>query len=457
MKKALGISAGIFLLILLVCYGAGCFYFQSHFFYGTIIEGTVYGCLTESEVRDDLVRRQSSYKLTVYGRNGLKDILEGEEAGVILEPAAELQQILGRQIFYRWPLSFLETHVYELKNSVRVAEEVFQAAAGQLSIFCPENIQKPQNAYLSDYSPSDKGYFIVPEVEGNQIRREEALEAIRTALLNREKELELTDEEYYVQPLLRADDEVLIRQAERLNAYAKLVFTYDMHGIEVVVDGDQIHEWLVEENNEVRIDEEKACAYVQTLADIYDTYGKERDFITIEGEKKRLRSGAYGWKLDVRAEQEALLKMLNERKSCRREPEWVKRGYAEGETDIGNTYVEIDLGAQQLYLIKNKEVVLESRLVSGNAARGWSTPSGVFGLTYKTRNAVLRGADYATPVSYWMPFNRNIGMHDATWRGTFGGTIYKTNGSHGCINLPFGKAKEIYNFVETNMPVVCYY
>lgn len=457
MKKILGITTGILAVLLLTVYGIGCYYFQDHFFYGTVIDGTVYGCLTEPEVSKDLIRRQNDYELKVYGRNSLKDILSGKGAGVTLEPEAELRKFLECQIIYLWPLSFFEEHVYELQNSVQVDEEQFLETSGRLSVFLPQNIIKPRDAYLSGYSAKDKGYIILPEIEGNQIRREKALEAIREALLNREKELELTDEKYYIRPLLRSDDEVLIQRAERLNTYTRLVFTYDMHGIEVAVDGDQIHKWLVEENNEVRIDEEKACAYVQTLADTYDTYGKERDFITVEGEEKHLRSGAYGWKLDVRAEQEALLAMLKEGKSCRREPEWVKKGYVKGVTDIGNTYVEIDLGAQQLYLIKDKKVVLESKFVSGNAARGWSTPSGVFGLTYKTRNAVLRGADYATPVSYWMPFNRNIGMHDATWRASFGGTIYKTNGSHGCINLPFGKAKEIYDFVETNMPVVCYY
>lgn len=119
--------------------------------------------------------------------------------------------------------------------------------------------------------------------------------------------------------------------------------------------------------------------------------------------------------------------------------------------------MEIDLSAQHLYFIKDGTVIMESPLVSGNMSRGWGTPGGVFGLTYKTRNAVLRGADYATPVSYWMPFNGNIGMHDAGWRGSFGGTIYQTSGSHGCVNLPPNKAKEIYGYVEKNMPVVCYY
>lgn len=80
----------------------------------------------------------------------------------------------------------------------------------------------------------------------------------------------------------------------------------------------------------------------------------------------------------------------------------------------------------------------------------------MFGITYKTRNATLRGQGYNTKVSYWMPFNKNIGMHDASWRNSFGGCIYKTNGSHGCINLPPNKAKEIYSYLDTFFPIIVY-
>ena len=55
-----------------------------------------------------------------------------------------------------------------------------------------------------------------------------------------------------------------------------------------------------------------------------------------------------------------------------------------------------------------------------------------------------------------MPFNGNIGMHDAPWRTEFGGEIYKTDGSHGCINLPEEVAEAIYSYVERGFPVVCY-
>ena len=119
--------------------------------------------------------------------------------------------------------------------------------------------------------------------------------------------------------------------------------------------------------------------------------------------------------------------------------------------------MEINLTAQHLFFYKEGKLVVESDFVSGNESRGWSTPAGAYPLTYKQRNATLKGQNYATPVSYWMPFNGGIGMHDAYWRSSFGGKIYKTNGSHGCINLPPAVAKTVYENISAGMPVLCYH
>ena len=56
-----------------------------------------------------------------------------------------------------------------------------------------------------------------------------------------------------------------------------------------------------------------------------------------------------------------------------------------------------------------------------------------------------------------MPFNRcGEGLHDATWRSEFGGEIYKTNGSHGCVNLPFHSAELMYPELYVGYPVIVY-
>ena len=146
------------------------------------------------------------------------------------------------------------------------------------------------------------------------------------------------------------------------------------------------------------------------------------------------------------------------RENIDKEPVYSSKGAQKGSDDIGNSYVEIDLTNQHLYLFQNGSIVLETDFVSGNMSKAdCVTPPGVFGLTYKTRNAILRGANYETPVNYWMPFNGGIGLHDASWRSSFGGTIYIYSGSHGCINLPGKKAAKIYEMIDKETPIVCVY
>ena len=100
--------------------------------------------------------------------------------------------------------------------------------------------------------------------------------------------------------------------------------------------------------------------------------------------------------------------------------------------------------------------MIESDFVSGNVSKGNATPTGAYGITYTEKNATLRGENYETPVTYWMPFAGNVGMHDAYWRSAFGGSIYKTAGSHGCINLPPSAAKVVFENVSKNYPVLVY-
>jgi lipoprotein-anchoring transpeptidase ErfK/SrfK len=59
-------------------------------------------------------------------------------------------------------------------------------------------------------------------------------------------------------------------------------------------------------------------------------------------------------------------------------------------------------------------------------------------------------------VTYWMPFYGNIGVHDASWRHSFGGEIYKRVGSHGCVNAPLYLAKIIFEQISEGTPFISY-
>ena len=119
--------------------------------------------------------------------------------------------------------------------------------------------------------------------------------------------------------------------------------------------------------------------------------------------------------------------------------------------------MEIDYTNQHLWYYKEGQLLLETDIVSGNISRGNGSPDGVFKIVYKQRNATLVGENYASDVNYFMPFAYNVGIHDASWRNTFGKEIYKTSGSHGCINVPPKKAEKLYKLLETGTPVVAFY
>ena len=119
------------------------------------------------------------------------------------------------------------------------------------------------------------------------------------------------------------------------------------------------------------------------------------------------------------------------------------------------TVVEVSISKQKLWYYKNGELKMTSNVVTGTANRH-ATPTGTFKIRSKSRRVYLVGPDYRSYVNYWMPIYGDIGLHDATWRSKFGGTIYKYNGSHGCINLPLNTAKYIYNNVPKGTKVRVY-
>ena len=120
----------------------------------------------------------------------------------------------------------------------------------------------------------------------------------------------------------------------------------------------------------------------------------------------------------------------------------------------GRTFIDINKTTQRLYYYVNGELVYESPVVTGNVKAGHTTPSGTFSVYGKARNRTLRGKGYASFVKYWMPIVKNIGIHDASWRSDFGGEIYKTSGSHGCINIPPANMPALYEAVSVGTPVI---
>ena len=117
----------------------------------------------------------------------------------------------------------------------------------------------------------------------------------------------------------------------------------------------------------------------------------------------------------------------------------------------------VNIPNQKVTLIKDNKIIAESKCVTGTENKS-ETPCGAFKVTEMKKNKTLRGQNYdgswyAKPVDYWLRFYNGCGFHDAKWRASFGGTIYKTSGSYGCVNLPHAFAKTLYENSYVGMPV----
>lgn len=227
-----------------------------------------------------------------------------------------------------------------------------------------------------------------------------------------------------------------------------------------IITSSMILDWITEtDSHGYQLDTEKVDQFISDLSESYSTQGVGRFFTKHNGTEIEITNGDYGWKMDTKETAKLVKDAILNGESRIINAKWKNKANSfDSKDDIGSSYIEVDLTNQKLWLYENGKELLETDIVSGtynNPDR--KTPSGIYGINYKQSPAVLRGADYASPVTYWMPFWGGYGLHDATWRGSFGGDIYLSSGSHGCVNLPLESAKLIYQTVHTGYPVILYY
>lgn len=121
-------------------------------------------------------------------------------------------------------------------------------------------------------------------------------------------------------------------------------------------------------------------------------------------------------------------------------------------TKLDGKFVVIDISSQSLSLYNDTDIMMKTSIVSGSL----DNPSdiGFFKVYSKRQNTYLTGDNYSRFVNYWIAYNGGEGMHDAIWRNEFGGTIYKKNGSHGCINMKLKDAEYVYDNVKIGTKVL---
>lgn len=460
-KIITGIAIGVLALICVVYFG-GAYYFSSHFYLNTSINGTDFSRKTAKEVESYMEKQVADYVLSIEKYDGTVEKISGEDIELVYKESDELNKLIKEQNAFLWPKSIWEKSKIRANVGVEYNKEKLSEQIAGLESVKEENQVPP----VAAHPEFDGNKFIVKEEQyGTQLDRNVFDKKVEGSIEKFEDKLVLFDEKCYVMPKYKKDDKIVIDASEEMNKYLPASITYVLGDNREVVDKNLISQWVTtNENMEVTFHSDQIKEFVKGLAGKYNTRGTQRRFVSGSGNTVSVKGGNYGWVLDQNAEVEYLEKAIANGTVETREPEFKQKAASHGSSDWGNTFVEIDLTNQKLYLFVNGSVKASGSIVTGKPSAGNATPQGVYSIKYCQRNAVLRGPKqpdgkykWESPVSFWMPFNGGIGLHDANWQSSFGGNRYLTHGSHGCVNLPYSLAQTVFSSVHAGTPVVCHY
>lgn len=432
----------------------GTYYFLQYAYPNTTINGEDYSFQN--------ITKFSEYKkvtepIQITGRGDKTFVLQPEEIELerkmVDAPEIDKNPLL-------WPVLIFETHSYEAQYEYRYNEQKLSNA-----LMASELMKDQTESVDAKIELGDTGYSILPEKIGTKIGLEELVEALFAELAAGDSAVTIPDTAY-VQPKIKEDNADLISERDFLNSAYETKIEYDFVDRKYTFTGKTMVDLYDKmPDGEYVINYDRTRAMLAQMATETDTFGTDREFTTYYGNTITIPgySSIYGWLMDVDSTTEEFIGWLEERHSEETTPFYFRKAMNRETDEIGNTYIEIDLDDQWMYIYMEGDLIDEGPVVSGQPNLGTPTPVAVNYIIDKMTDRYLEGImpdtgePYKTLVNYWFSINwSDVGIHNSTWRTSFGGNIYLWNGSYGCINVIDHLAETIYYNIPIGTPVISY-
>ena len=460
--KAMSRSEKLWLEIVLgtiaVIYFGGAIFFHFHFLPKSQINGVDVSLNSVETAKQKMVDHTSQYELTVKGVEGTSDeIITGANLDLQFTQFDEVQDSLKRQHGLLWPFISWVQKKDRVNLNVKYNEQALEEAMDRVGILNPEKFKPVKDAYVG---PDETGYYkVFPEEMGSEIRVDEAKDAIREAVGKGFADVEL--ENYRIYPTVYSDDPGLKHREEQWNEYMKSEgLTYVLwNKDEMIFTPEVIGTLLIDNGSDISLDEEAVENMVMGWHLEYDTFDVPWQFTTHNGDQVTIENGDYGWRMYIDDTTASVKSNLYAHTSGRYDVDYVYQGLYDFNQGLGDTYVEVSIGQQMMWVYNNGECVVETPVVTGTANEERMTDPGCWSIKYKDQSVILGTYEvngYESFVNYWVCFNGGEGIHDATWRANFGGDIWLTSGSHGCVNTPIEVMPIVYDNVFEDHAVVLY-
>ena len=359
-----------------------------------------------------------------------------------------------KKIPYLWPIEIFEKHNYEVKYNAKMDEEKLKNILDKSDLF--KNVQEPQDASFEFVNDE---LIIKEEVNGNLIDKDKLFANVKEAISQNADEIKLEDE--YILPKVTKEDKDFIENFNKIKKIAENTYKFDFEDRDWQLKGSELIAMYDEEGG--KLNKVKLRKYIADIAHATDTYAKERKFNATDIGEITVPGGIYGWQMNVDKTMDNLIAMMDKGESGNVEIVYNHEGNIRKKDDIGDTYIEIDISRQTLWLYKNGELVIKAPVVTGMASdRRLATPVGVNKVWSREEDRYLRGTNpngssYETHVHYFMPIGwTGSGIHDRVNRTEFGGNVYTYNGTYSCIAMNLEDTKTVFENTPYLTPVVTY-
>ena len=426
-------------------------FYETHFLPGTIFDGTDCSDFTLEQVEALYPTDCGDYVLTIAGRDGEAQI-SGSSVNLHREYEISAADILAAQDRETYQTAAETPREYTSTESWHCDDDLLMQQLQKIEFFA--NQEESEDAFVA-YSEASGQYELNFAVPGNAVDLRQVAKAARRLMLARESVLDLEKERMYAEYVREDTDmEALVNQ---LNRALKVTITFTVEGNRHVMDASLIRKAIdFDDKYNMIVNTSAYESWIASLAGQYDTVGKTRTFRSAEGYNVSLGGGTFGWQMNRSKMTAAVKDALLTGKSLAQEASWSRTAFGRGAAEFGNLYVEVNQTSQMVYVVKNGSVAYSTPCVTGCVKNRTMTPNGVHYIMVKMPGKYLVGADYRTWVDYWMRFTQSAcGLHDLS-RSAYGGDIYITNGSHGCVNLSRSAAATIYDMISVGTPVLVY-
>lgn len=449
---------GIVLLSVLIVYGIGCLYYRSHFLANTSIAGVSVSHQSDVKALERLNTQLPTTVLTMTEAGQEVANATGEQLGISVTNGSALTTALQQQNNFAWPLALFQSQVLEISfqstdiqfNEAGLSQIVEQFSTGTTA---------RQASVDAKIEETEQGWQLVPEVYGNELTVTSLKEGIQRVMGQPEFVLDIS--QAYDQPTVTANDATLQKQFAEIDAMQSAQITLLIDGYSVTIPKEEIASWLYfNEQGQAVADYDRVEDYVRELNYQYSGLLNSRVFQSTWQGEVVVQAGTYGWYIDRHTETPALIEDVENARTVTREPAIGGSGYGMGDS-VGNSYVEVDIANQMMFIYLEGELVLETPIVTGRP--GTDTIPGAYQVWNMETPSVLRGynphtdVNYEQPVSYWIAFDdQQQGIHDANWQASFGGASYTYSGSLGCVNTPPSVMPTVFSLVYYGMPVIIF-